>query len=112
MRFALLAIGLLALPACKTNLTQKQVMDTTTIFGLEVAAASTGTMTPAIRFGLVRHKYFSNPTGTGTNEVHAAPFSSHVVANLSAIRQTADEDFSTLTNPPLYNYGTNYPFIQ
>jgi hypothetical protein len=70
----------------------KQVLTKQTIFGFQLAANPNTGITgiiPQVQFGLVRSEYISNPTST--NQVYAAPISSHVVANLGMLSQSADE---------------------
>jgi len=89
-----LLAGILCLTGCGA-LKQKQVLDKSTVFGLQaVTPGTSGSGQIKLQIGLVRNEYYSNPTST--NPIYAAPFSSHVNAKLSLINQSADEDFSTL----------------
>lgn len=91
----------LLLAGCVT--TNKQVLEKSTLFGFRAKTPGPSSTAVEIDIGLVRNEYWSNPAGT--NKVYAGPYSSHVNAKLSALSQTADEDFSTL--PQKVSVDTN-----
>lgn len=90
-KIILLSIAL-ALTGCVTK--NKQVLEKSTVFGFQAVSPGTSDSQIKIQIGLVRNEYWSNPTGT--NKIYVGQYSSHVNANLTAIHQIADEDFSTL----------------
>ncbi len=111
MKLIPILIAALALTGCSTDLKNKVVYHKSTFFGIRVVTSNptSGTPTPDIEFGLARDEWVSLPTST--NLVYVAPFSEHANANITAIRQNAQEGISTLpTNPPVF-YGvfTNAP---
>ena len=73
---------------------QKQVLEKSTVFGFQAKTPGGTGYSTTLQIGLVRNEYFSQPTST--NPIYAPQFSSHVNAKLSAMSQTAIEDFSTL----------------
>jgi hypothetical protein len=90
-----LIVTVLVLTAC-APLKNKQVLEKSTVLGFQAVSPGQADMQVKIQIGLVRNEYFSNPTST--NAVYAAPWASHVKADLKMTEQTADETFSTV-NP-------------
>jgi hypothetical protein len=70
-----------------------QVLEKSTVFGFQAKTPGGQGYSTTIQIGLVRNEFWKNPTST--NLIYAAPYSSHVDAKLSALSQTAKEDFST-----------------
>ncbi len=107
----LIITAAIMLSGCSTDLKNKVVYHKSTFFGIRVVTSNptSGTPTPDIEFGLARDEWLSLPTGT--NQVYVAPFSEHANANITAIRQNAQEGISSLpTNPPnFYPTSTNAP---
>jgi len=90
-KIILIPIVCLLLTGC---LADKQVLMKTTVFGFNAQTpAVAGAGAVVIQIGLIRSEYISNPTST--NEVHAAPLTSHVQANLNPLTQSATEDIGT-----------------
>jgi len=86
--FIVLTAG--SLTGCVTQ--NKQVLYTSTVFGMQVAANPNTGITgiiPQFQFGLIRSHYVSNPTST--NVVHAAKVDSTVNASLSVLSQSVSE---------------------
>lgn len=83
---------LIALSACVSK--TSQMFDKSTVFGFQAVSPGPSGSNIKIQIGLVRNEYWSNPTST--NKIYAAQYSSHVDAKLSALSQSAKEDFSTL----------------
>ena len=96
IKMAVLAVALcggLFVTGCVTQ--NKQVLEKSTVFGFQAKTPGTASGTSVIiQIGLVRSEYFSNPVST--NAIYAGQFSSHVIAKLSAVSQSANEDISTL----------------
>ena len=92
MKKFLVSIPLIVL--CSGCVTQnKQVLFTTTVFGMQVAANPNTGITgiiPQVQFGLIRNHYASNPVFT--NGANAVKMTSHVNASLGVLCQTAVED--------------------
>ena len=90
---AIICLALLAgITGCVTQ--NKQVLEKSTVFGFQAKTPGGTGYSTTIQIGLVRSEYWSNPTST--NKVYAGGYSSHVEAKLSALSQSAKEDFSTL----------------
>lgn len=105
--YAWLLIGALALSLTGCVVRDKQVLDKSTVFGLQAVSPGPSGGQVKIQIGLVRNLYWSNPTST--NEVHAAPYNSAVHARMGALRQDADEYFGTDSLPVEAYTGTNAP---
>lgn len=87
------------------NLKDKQVLEKSTVFGFQAKTPGGTAYETVIQIGLVRNEYWSNPTST--NKVYVGAYSSRVDAKLSALSQTAKEDFSTLPQAIKEQDGTN-----
>ena len=90
--FALCLCASVALTGCITR--QDQVLEKSTVFGFQAKTPGGTGYSTTIQVGLVRNEFWKNPTST--NRIYAAQYSSHVDAKLSALSQSAKEDFSTL----------------
>ena len=71
----------------------KQVLNKSTVFGLQATTPELGYGAISLQLGLIRNEYWSNPTST--NPVFAAPFNSHVNADIGLMHQNADENFGS-----------------
>ena len=85
-----LVTGMTGCVVTKTN----QVLEKSTVFGFQAKTPGGTGYSTTIQIGLVRNEFWSNPTSS--NMIYAAQYSSHVDAKLSAISQSAKEDYSTL----------------
>ena len=96
MKKTMTIIGLAALLAGMTGCVtrQDQVLEKSTVFGFQAKTPGGTGYSTTIQIGLVRNEFWVNPTST--NKIYAAQYSSHVDAKLSAISQSAKEDYSTL----------------
>ena len=95
------AIAVAGLSGCVTR--DKQVHEKSTVFGFQAVSPGTSGGQIKIQIGLVRNDYFSNPTST--NQLYAKDWSSHVNAHLSAISQSAEEDYSTYPQSVTFTNG-------
>lgn len=77
---------------------ENQQLWKTTIFGFQAKTPGTASGTAiVVQLGLARNEYISNPVRIGSNGVPvAAPFTSHVDANVGLFNQRAVENISTM----------------
>jgi hypothetical protein len=90
-----LMIVLIGTCLCGCVVHNAQIHDKSTVFGFQVVTPGTSGTQIKIQVGLVRNDLLINPTSTN-GPITAAPWTSHVKANLSAIKQDVEEDTTTL----------------
>ena len=95
-KIAAMLISAAILAGCTSGCVSKtdQALEKSTLFGFRAKTPGPSSTSVEIDIGLVRNEFWKNPTST--NPIYAAQYSSHVDAKLSALSQSAKEDFSTL----------------